>query len=113
MNETIQLNGTVFYLPYSDLVRKLTDSEYTALRDDIAQRGVVVPVIVDEYNNVIDGHHRLRIAVELGLFPPMEILAYLDDDEKRSLAVDLNHRRRLELFARETKDGWTTWGNEA
>ena len=42
----------------------LTSDEYAALRDDIAGRGVVVPVVVDQHGRTLDGHHRRGIADE-------------------------------------------------
>lgn len=36
-----------------------------ALRCSIQTYGVVVPIVVDNEGNIIDGHHRLRLALEL------------------------------------------------
>lgn len=35
----------------------LAPDEYQELRDDIADRGVIEPIHVDEHGVVIDGHH--------------------------------------------------------
>lgn len=43
----------------------LAEEEYQALKADIAERGVVVPVVLDADGNVIDGHHRIRAVGEL------------------------------------------------
>jgi len=40
------------------------------LRESIRDNGVVVPVVVDEFGNVLDGHHRKAIAGELGIDYP-------------------------------------------
>lgn len=34
-------------------------------------------------------------------------------DEASRLVAPMPDPRKLELFARQTRDGWTTWGNEA
>lgn len=47
------------------LFRPLEDERFQALKDDIAKRGVLVPVEVDEDGRVLDGHHRLRAVREL------------------------------------------------
>lgn len=39
---------------------------YKAMRADIAQRGIVDPLHVDEKGNLVNGYHRLAIARELG-----------------------------------------------
>ena len=50
------------------LLARLRAEEYQALRDDIAKRGVLVPVEVDKDSGaILDGHHRSEIAQELGI----------------------------------------------
>lgn len=39
------------------LLPDLTEEEYEALKADIAERGVMVPIELDEQGNVLDGHH--------------------------------------------------------
>lgn len=72
----------------------LSPDEYQELHDDIAHRGVVEPIHVDEGGVVIDGHHRKRIADELGIECPKIVHDDLDDAGKRSLAFTLNLKRR-------------------
>lgn len=109
----ITIKGVTFTLPYADLLPPLSDTEYADLKADIEQRGVVVPILVDEHRNVIDGQHRLRIAHELGLTDfPVEIRPGLSVEERERLAWDLNaHRRhmtkeqRRELALKLRKEG--------
>lgn len=72
----------------------LSDDEYDALRADIAERGVLVPVVVDQYGRLLDGHHRQRIAAELGIDCPTETRQIEDDDHAHELALTLNVARR-------------------
>ena len=73
----------------------LTDDEYTALRDDIAANGIIVPVVYDQHANVLDGHHRLKIAAELDITEfPAEIRKVDDDQAAREIAFTLNLARR-------------------
>lgn len=72
----------------------LPPDEYQALRDSIAERGVEVPIVVDEHGDVIDGRMRRHIARELGIECPSEVRAGLTLDERRELAVTLNGPRR-------------------
>lgn len=44
---------------------ELTAEEYSELKADIAERGVMVPIEYDEQGNVLDGYHRLKICEEL------------------------------------------------
>ena len=72
----------------------LAPDEYQDLRDDIASRGVIEPIHVDEHGVIIDGHHRKRIADDLGIECPTIVHDDLDDAGKRSLAFTLNLKRR-------------------
>lgn len=73
----------------------LTEDEYQALKSDIAIRGVMVPVQKDEYGNIIDGHHRVKICEEIGITDyPSLICIGKSDEQKRSLARALNYKRR-------------------
>ena len=73
----------------------LTAEEYNELKNDIAERGVMVPIEYDERGNVLDGHHRLQICAELGIkdFPKV-IRAGMTEAEKRTHARKLNMARR-------------------
>lgn len=78
------------------LLPPLTEDERATLRDDIAEHGVQQPIVVDENGTVIDGHHRLAIAEELGVPCPRSVYPGYSEEQKRSLALRLNiHRRQL------------------
>lgn len=72
----------------------LSDEERAALKDNIATHGQQVPILRDEHGNVIDGHNREQICLELGLEPKYETRYGLTDDEKWELAESLNAVRR-------------------
>ena len=73
----------------------LNADEYKELKEDIAQRGVMVPIEFDEHGNILDGHHRLQICVELGIRDyPKVIRAGMTEEEKRTHARKLNMARR-------------------
>lgn len=100
----ITIGSRTFKTPYRDELPALSDDEYNALERDIAVRGVIVPVVVDDADNIIDGHHRVMIAAELGLSDlPVEVRGGLSDEEKEDLAYSLNATRR-QLTQREKHD---------
>jgi hypothetical protein len=80
--------------PRFQVMPALSADEYAALRDDIAERGVVVPVVVDQQGRLLDGHHRQQIAEELGIDCPTEVHHVRDDDDARDVALALNLARR-------------------
>lgn len=104
--KTIILGIQEYTLPFADLLPDLLPDDYAKLKMDIAERGVIVPVVIDELFAVIDGQHRLKIAAELGLTSvPLEIRTGLHDDEKRQLAWDLNaHRRHMTPEQRKAQE---------
>jgi ParB-like chromosome segregation protein Spo0J len=77
------------------LLPPLSDADYTALKKDIAQRGVIVAIEYDEDGEIIDGYHRAKICEELNItvFPKV-VRSYANDQEKRSQARRLNVLRR-------------------
>jgi len=80
--------------PYQ-VLPELDAEEYRALKQDIRENGIIVPITVDADGQIIDGHHRYKAAQELGIDdPPMQVRNDLDGDAKRSLAWRLNMQRR-------------------
>jgi hypothetical protein len=79
--------------PYQ-VLPPLSEDEYAALREDIAEQGVLVPIDVDEHGNILDGHHRMRICGELGISPPTTRRDGLTEAGKIEHALRLNLQRR-------------------
>ena len=74
---------------------ELADEEYQALKDSIAENGVLVPVEYDDEGNILDGHHRVRACGELGIKEwPTVYRVGMSEEEKRSHARRLNMARR-------------------
>lgn len=72
----------------------LSPEEYAALETSIRENGIQVPILVDEDDVVVDGHHRRKIAQELGIECPTNIVRGKSDADKRTLALSLNLDRR-------------------
>jgi hypothetical protein len=79
--------------PYQ-VMPPLSDEELVALRESIIEHGVMVPVVIDEKGEVIDGHHRRLVADTLGVEFPVDLREGLTEAEKRTLAFELNTPRR-------------------
>jgi 16S rRNA G966 N2-methylase RsmD len=82
------------------LLPALTDAEYRALKDDIREHGVLVPIEVDDRGNILDGHHRVKAwhelrteGVKLDDYQRMVRIG-MSDAEKRAHAIRLNINRR-------------------
>ncbi len=72
----------------------LSEADYAALKADIAERGIMVPIEVDEAGEVLDGHHRVRVCDELDIHCPRFVREGMDDAAKRTHARMLNIARR-------------------
>ena len=73
----------------------LSASEYDSLREDIRLRGVLIPVEIDaDTSEVLDGHHRLRIARELGIEAPTVARSFASDADRLAHVIALNLKRR-------------------
>jgi len=76
------------------LFRPLPPAIESALRASIERFGVLVPVVRDQHGNVLDGHQRVRIADELGVKYPVNIIEVADEAEALEIARTLNEDRR-------------------
>ena len=74
--------------------------EFAGLKTSVRDRGVLVPIVVDQHGTIIDGHHRKRAYDELiaegAKLPPYErkVVKFASDNDRLTYAVSLNERRR-------------------
>jgi site-specific DNA-methyltransferase (adenine-specific) len=76
------------------LFDQLRPEEFTALKQDIRERGVLVPVEVDERGRILDGHNREKIAKELGVRYKTIIRKFKNEKEKLEHVLKINLLRR-------------------
>jgi hypothetical protein len=96
----------------------MAPAQFEALKTDIAERGVLTPIDVDEHGHILDGHHRLRACAELGVTDyPVFVRVGLSEVEKRTFARQVNTLRRhlsrsqmRALVAGQLRDT-PTWAN--
>jgi ParB-like chromosome segregation protein Spo0J len=75
-----------------------------ARRSSIAHFGVLVPVLVDQNGELVDGHHRQAIATELGIDCPVHVVELPDGTEERARAIiEINDARRQRLSPDERR----------
>jgi ParB/RepB/Spo0J family partition protein len=94
---TITLGDVSFNCPYAEILPELSEEEYQRLKSSIKENGVLSPVLVDDSYRVLDGHHRLLAAKELGISPqdvPVEVLAGVDEATGAAIALAVNSARR-------------------
>lgn len=72
----------------------MSDEEFEALKASIEERGVEVPIIVDQDGDIVDGHQRKRACDELGINCHTEVRNFENEIQKVELALTLNCNRR-------------------
>ena len=82
--------------PSNELFDPLSTDVYQALKDDIAQHGMINPILATTDFTIIAGHHRVKAALELGLpTVPVEIQDVDATEAERLLIADNVLRRQL------------------
>lgn len=72
----------------------LDSATEAALRASIERFGVLVPVVHDQDGRILDGHHRSRLADQLGIPYRVDVREVASDDEAQEIARTLNADRR-------------------
>lgn len=85
--------------PLADLFPPLPAADYEALKADIAEQGVLTPVVLWN-GQLVDGRHRMRAAVELGKDFDTVTLACAESDLPKKVASYNLHRRHLTVSQR-------------
>lgn len=85
--------------PFTAVLPPLKQSEQEALAADIKANGVLHPIVIDEYGNILDGHHRYAIDRNA----PTRVVSGLSPDEKVAYAIRANLARR-NLSSEQTKE---------
>jgi N6-adenosine-specific RNA methylase IME4/ParB-like chromosome segregation protein Spo0J len=76
--------------PLADLIPSMTDEEYRGLVEDIRANGLIEPIFLYE-GKILDGRHRYRACLELGIEPRFE---EYQDNNPVSFVVSKNLKRR-------------------
>jgi ParB-like chromosome segregation protein Spo0J len=79
--------------PYQ-LLPPLSDEQRHLLRQSIEKNGVLEAVVFDEDGEILDGHHRVEIAEELGIEYPRRVIEDLSEADKQTYALTVNVARR-------------------
>jgi len=67
------------------------DTEYEALKNSLERFGVAEPLIVNEATgNLVSGHQRLNVLLEMGVEEVEVVLVKLDEDQEKLLNIAMN-----------------------
>ena len=79
---------------YSSLVYPLSKSENELLKRSIKEKGLHLPVIVNQDNVILDGHHRYEICKELNIEPRFEVKRFDNPLNEKEFVIEINLKRR-------------------
>lgn len=87
----------------TEILDALSDEEYAGLRASIASVGIKQPILISwPDKTIIDGHHRWRIAQELGLDDvPVMTEEFSSEARLLALGVEMNAARRQMTIERK------------
>lgn len=73
--------------PFSGVMPPLPADKYAALKADIEQAGLIKSILIDEENNILDGHHRYRACNEIGIAVKTERVDGIGDARSKVLRI--------------------------
>ncbi len=79
---------------YEKLLPRMSEDEFAELKASIQSEGQHYPVMVNEDLEVLDGHHRFRACIELGIEPDFEVRKFDDKLIEKKFVIEANLRRR-------------------
>jgi len=79
---------------YEKLLPRMTEEEFAQLKMSIKEEGQHYPIIANEDLEVLDGHHRFRACIELGIEPDFEVRHFEDKLIEKKFVIEANLRRR-------------------
>ncbi|MDR0797191.1 MAG: ParB/RepB/Spo0J family partition protein [Nitrososphaerota archaeon] len=79
---------------YEKMLPMMSQEEFEQLKESIRTEGQHYPVIVSESLEVLDGHHRFRACLELGIEPDFEVKHFEDKLLETKFVIEANLRRR-------------------
>jgi ParB-like chromosome segregation protein Spo0J len=79
---------------YDRMLPRMSEEEFQELKKSIESEGQHYPIIVNQDLEVLDGHHRYRACVEIGVDPDFEVKQFDDKLLEKKFVIEANLRRR-------------------
>ena len=64
------------------------------MKNSISNKGLHLPIIINQDNVILDGHNRLKICQELGIEPKFEVKEFQDPLQEKEFVIEINLKRR-------------------
>ena len=76
---TFQGSYPVSALKFSTVNRDIVNNHSKNFIKKISAYGWIVPIVIDDKGNIIEGHHRVKAAIDMGLkYVPAYIIDWVD-----------------------------------
>ena len=79
---------------YENLVPKISEDEYNALRASISENGLWLPIIINPQGVILDGHHRFKICKDLGIKARHAERVFENKLLEKKFVIEVNLKRR-------------------
>lgn len=79
---------------YEKLLPKMSDEEFAELKASIQAEGQHYAIVANENLEILDGHHRFKACIELGIEPDFEVRKFEDKLLEKKFVIETNLRRR-------------------
>jgi ParB-like chromosome segregation protein Spo0J len=79
---------------YEKMLPMMSQEEFEQLKESIRAEGQHYPIIVSEDLEVLDGHHRFKVCLELGIDPDFEVKHFENKLLEKKFVIEANLRRR-------------------
>jgi len=72
----------------------MSEEDFNQLKASIQMEGQHYPIVANEDLEVLDGYHRFRACIELGIEPDFEVRKFDDKLFEKKFVIEANLRRR-------------------
>lgn len=79
---------------YQKLVPNLSADENNSLKESIKLHGLWLPIVINQKDEILDGHHRYKICSELGVKVKTITRNFASDEEETIFVGECNLKRR-------------------
>jgi len=96
---SIRLEDVTTNPEYEKIVPPHSNEKYEELKQSILENGLYEDIIINESNEVLDGHHRLRACKDVNVIPRFQVKKFDSKDKERLYVMETNlYRRQLSVF---------------
>jgi len=96
---SIRLEDVIINPKYEKLVPPHSKEKYEELKQSIMENGLYEPIIVNQENEILDGHHRFKACKEVNVVPRFTLKKFDNKEDEYIYVIETNlYRRQLTVF---------------